>query len=397
MRRVTKRRARLSTAGVALLLAAPYNADLADAAEWSGQAGLSVAGEYDDNPRLLNQDEEGAVGVIVTPSVAIRSQLPRTTFELGGSLPFNKFEGTGSDGGEDLTSFDQHANASVTTETRLTSFGLNGTFDRQTTRLSEVEDSGDLADDATRLSYGGGARVSQQITRRDFLDLFGNAQDVSFDTDRLSDFRSYGGGAGYRHLLTKQDQIGFSSDYSRFDPGSDEDTQSDIVGARAIWIHESSPTLSLDLSAGGQFIWSEQGDGDRNTDLGFTVSGDVNWTPSPKDDLRLTFERSSVPSGTGTLQTRNRASAGYVRKLTRSVGLSLDIDFIMQEALDDQRGDDRIFVQAKPRIFWAPFQNWELSASYRFRRQEFTGSNETAYSNAVFVTISYSSPYIGLF
>lgn len=381
-----------------LILLSSYGSVAAKAGGWSASTSADVSGEYDDNPNLLTEGGTGVFGVTSSPSVSIRKVFPRSSINASAGLDINTFDGDGGqNGGGSLDSIDQHVTADMATRTRRSTIELGFSHDRESARTSEIEDTGNLSEDATRMSFAGDARYSFQISRRNFIDVFGDAEDVSFDSGNLTGFRSYGGGTGFRHVLSPIDQIGLSANFSRFDPDSEEDTPSDILDVSASWTRQVSPRLSFDISLGGEAIRSDNpGSGDE-TSFGFTLEGGLDWKPGRRDTIGISFERSAQPSSTGALQERNLVSATYQRDLTRTVGFDLDFNFFQQEAADDSGTAERTFFEVVPALSWNFHPDWSLLTSYRYRQQKFGSGGDSATSNAFFLTISYSSPYVSLF
>lgn len=364
---------------------------------WSGSASMTEKGEYDDNPNLVVTGGEGAFGVTSTPALAIRKIMPRTAIDAAASLDINVFDGDGGQGGGNLNSIDQHVKANIATHSLRNAVGFGIRHDRESARTSEIEDTGNLGEDATRQSFAGDASYSYQISRRNFFDVFGDAEDVSFDTGNLSGFRSYGAGVAYRHVLSTTDELGLVANYGRFDPESNFDSSSENVSLSGTWDRQVSPQLAFDVSLGGELVRSDGSALDDKTSIGFTVEGSLGWKPGERDTLTFSIERAAKPSSNGALQEKITARAKYNRVLTRSLGFGLDINFFQQDAINGGGTAKRTFFEAAPTISWNFHPDWALSTSYRYRQQEIGNGGDSATSNAVFLSISYSSPYVSLF
>jgi hypothetical protein len=375
-----------------------FGAQPALADGWEVQGQVSVEGQYDDNPRLRTEGEEGVFGISTSPELTIRKKTPTSSVYATGAANFAEFSGDGG-GGDDLDSIDQRAGAGLTTKTRLSTLALDARYSRVPTRVSEVEDTGVLTTDATRTSFAGDAAHTYRVSRRDVLSVFGNAQDVSFsNTNQLTDYRSYGGGAAYRRLVSSSDELGLSVSYSRFDPSSNNDTASNTVNGHGSWSNTVSPQLSFAISAGGDFIWLDPPGSDNQRDFEFFLEAGVDWKASKSDALDLTLRRSAEPSGSGTVDERNTLKFGYRRDLTKSIGFDLAVNVLLQDSVDDAgRSNDHFFLSVQPKLSWQFLEDWTVSASYRYRRQELEVSGDPATSNAGFLTIQYQSPPIPFF
>ena len=138
-------------AAAGLLVGVLQSAALADG--WSVGASLSTMIQYDDNP-LLRSNEDSVWGFIISPEMTVMGETPRTSLKIDLRLDVNQFSGSGvqDQAAEDLDSFDQHFTSDFELHSKHSSLGANVAFDRDTTRTSEITDSGILSDNARRES-----------------------------------------------------------------------------------------------------------------------------------------------------------------------------------------------------------------------------------------------------
>jgi len=366
---------------------------------WEVQGRVSVEGQYDDNPRLRTEGEESVFGISTSPELTISKMTPTSSVYATGVVNFSEFSGDGG-GGDDLDSIDQRAGAGLATKTRRSTLTLDTRYSRVPTRVSEVEDTGVLTTDATRTSFAGDAGYTYRVSSRDVLSVFGNAEDVSFNknSDQFTEYRSYGGGAAYRRVVSSSDELGLSVSYSRFDPSSNRDTASDTLNGHGSWSSSVSPQFSFEISVGGDFTWSDPPGSDSQTDANIFLEAGMDWKVSKSDALNLAFRKSAEPSSSGTIEERNTLQFGYRHDFTRSIGFDLGVNVLQQDSVNDVgRSNDRFYLSAQPELSWQFLQGWTVSASYRYRRQEFERSGDTATSNGGFLKIQYQSPPIPFF
>jgi len=134
-------------------------------------------------------------------------------------------------------------------------------------------------------------------------------------------------------------------------------------------------TVSATVSAGGfldvdlQYAW------DQRTTLSAAASSAIE----------------PVTTGVGGVEERQRASVGIARRLAPRTTASLDASYQRNGDLFFSDGDDkhRQFFVVSPSIVHQLSRYWDVSATYRFRAQQFGDSGDLAIGNSFFVTLSY--------
>lgn len=384
---------------VALLLSRGVVAD-----SWYVDGSVQVDGGYDDNPLLLSDNEEGVFGTTVTPSLTLGWFSPNISAGVDLALPYSAFSGDGIEGdGGDLDSFDQHAGSFLTLSGALTELSLDARYDRDTTRTSELTDTGLLSGSERRERLSGAVGVLRRLTPVDSLSLNVGAEDVSYETDLLTEFRAYTGEAEYLHDIDPRTQVGLELRVTRFEPESTTEGNTHAVGLQALASYAVSPTLDLSLGAGPSYVTRDTTSlvggvpmSDTEDSVGGLFDVAIDWRLSPLDELHAFYSRSLQPSATGVLRTTDAVGIDYSRILAPDWTFAVGGRFLHQEAATGGgAGAARQYAAVEPVLSWRFLPQWALSASYRFRWQD-RGAAGTAQSNAFFVTLQYSAPRLTL-
>ena len=73
----------------------------------------------------------------------------------------------------------------------------------------------------------------------------------------------------------------------------------------------------------------------------------------------------------------------------------LDTSFFRNQTNNDDfitDDDQRSYYEVHPRLRWKLTRWWDVTASYRYRHQKYDGDDDSAESNAVYLSLTYNWP-----
>jgi hypothetical protein len=378
-------------AAIAICCGLPLSSGFA--ADWQLGASLTEEFVYDDNIRLETGSPDAVWGLSTKPQVSIEGRSPRFDLGFSGGLDYSFFEGQ-----DDLDSFDQNAGVNATLRQQRGVLGFNGTFQRATTRTTEVDDTGSALSDAVRLSFSAGPSWSYRVTPSDQVGLRAGFSYVTFDTSSLNDYNNYSAGPFWSHQLTQKDAIKLSATYSRFERRSGLDLKSDTASGSAELSHRFTPRLDGFVNAGGNYVRTMEDVFNgvtivSRTDESAGVSAGAGLTlKSDRASVTAAYSRGVTPSGSGRLQQRDSVNLSGQYKVSPMITANLATSFILQDAVDDGVDTKREFISASPGITWNIHRDWDLRMSYRFRTQTLGDGGERVYSNAGLASVTWRLP-----
>jgi hypothetical protein len=373
-------------------LALPTTQSQAD--EWFLEGRASVISTYDDNVRLRDKNKEDALGVIIRPELDIHGRGQRWDVNLTNFAAFERYD----DSNFDSDNFGIELDSVY--RTQLQSFELDGLVSRETTLASEQTDTGDFEDEGFKHTFEFDPSWSYQFTPRQSVFMGAGVTVVDYtSTDRFDDFQTYSGNVGWGYQLTQQDEVSTSFVYSHNNSDDDENSKSDFYGIGLGWEREISERLNWFIQAGPRYFESEedrfvngQTKTDKDSSFGGFLNGRLNYRVSEQTRIRAGVESRVTGSGDGGAVQKNSVrfniSHRFLPKWTASLASTFQIN---QDPNDDDDSRDRNFFRVRPRVSWQFLQDWQLSASYRFRTDNEDGEKR-AYSNAVFFGLTYSTP-----
>ena len=366
------------------------------AAEWSVGGRVRERIAFDDNVRLVTEDEEAAIASITTLDVDVGARAPATVLNANIRLDKSVFIGA-----DDLDSFDQHLVADGEHSIQRVTLRANAGFDRDTARTSEITDTGRTDVPAERIALTLGSGVAYLVSEVDGIRVFSNYSDVSFDTDELTDHTFYGAGVGWARLLTETTKLDSSVTASRFKTGPGSPVESTIYGAQIGITHAFSERLEIQIGAGVRhtstdFVEAVGGSlvSRSRTATSFTTDSRVSYR-FDRTTLEGSYVRDVSPSGAGQLLTKNTVSLSLRQRATPVITFSFRGSYRKNESVNlgaNSANNDRKFWSVTPGARWTFLPDWTASASYRYRSNQSGGSGRRAVSNAVRMAVTYRLP-----
>jgi hypothetical protein len=119
-------------------------------------------------------------------------------------------------------------------------------------------------------------------------------------------------------------------------------------------------------------------------------------------DYSLGYSRTLSPSSIGQIVEYNSVNMNYSYQISREFTFNIDGSISLNKSVGDsefQSVSDRTYYNASIGLVWDFAREWQLSTSYRYRRQEYNNDDEgqvnnelasTSDSNALMITLNYN-------
>lgn len=341
--------------------------------------------EYNDNRTLSAADEEETVGSITTPSFRARIETLRSRTLFEARLDFARFD-------ESRFNYeDQRASFLTSYFGRRSEVGLGAEVSHLSTLESEETDTGLIDVSGRKLDISGTPYFSYDLTPRSQIRGSGFVRNVDYyDTLTLEDYQTYGASAGYFYALSEIDSLGTRFGYQHYRNEDRPGNTSDTYSALLVWNREITDRLASEIAAGPRYTEQEQAFGlvsDKTDSWGVSFSADVDWRATELLLLQLGLSHTVAPSGAGTTTERSIARFDGSYRTSELVSVRFRSYYQRDNRVDGGGGLDRDYFTAIPSLNWELSRNWEFATGYRYRWQQFEGS-DSASSNMVFVSLS---------
>ncbi len=364
------------------------------AGNWFYQATLSSQVEADDNKRLRASDEEGTVGVEIRATLELSKKTETSDMYIRGALSSDRYDGD-DDGG--LDSDDQYLYAGGSWRTERSEFSIDGEFRRESTLLTELEDTGLFADVERR--------VTKAITPQFAYSLFENTQlitgisytDVEFPNTipaSLTEYDFKSANIGVSHSIDDRSAVSLTVFHSMYEADT-FDNDVDTTGANLRYSTVLSEFWSVFAGIGyrdSKFKNVVGGATVRDDDTGALYEAGATRR-SELSEMQFTLSNELQPSASGNINERTEYRFDYRRLFTERFTGRLKFLWLENESVNSNNdSNDREYWSAEIIGEYRLTPSWYLTGRYRHRDQEFdnTANSFDAESDAVIIGIRYS-------
>ena len=366
------------------------------AEQWYIEPEVKLKTEYDDNVRLSPINEEDDYSTLFTGDVYFGTRTEISDIKVHAQLNSIKFAR--------LKDFD-FTGGKLGLETEFTNdldqFALKASYDRDSTRNTELTETGNIFQSIERTRLNISPSWQRQYSERATVFANYGYSDINFEKTRNLNFNDYwydNANLGVSYLFTEKTTIQTSIGLARYETESISSSKYDQTNIRMDFTHQISES-----STGGLTLGYMKTDSEFNIPgLGKTSISDNNWQfdANYKKQFEITsfnaeLSVSEIPSSQGRLLRKKALNLGFKRQLNERLNLSVNV-----EAYKNETGggislatDSREFLSIQPRLTWKATEWWIINCDYRYIHSENPDRNNgAAEANRISVTARYIWP-----
>lgn len=388
-------------ASILFIVFADVSVNNAFAGSWYYQSIVTSSIEGDDNRRLLVNEDEGVVGAQIRSNFRLSRVTETSRINFDGIWRSARFDGDADDA--NLDADDQEIRADgIWTDERF-QYSINGSFLRQNTALTELQDTGVFVDIARRVTKSISPQASYSLSQNTSLNIGAGYTDVEFPGVvplGLSEFDTRFANFGITHNINERTQISLSYAYSIFesentaflDTGNDIDTGSLNLRIDKSWAEAWQVFASLGFRKSNFSTDDGSGVINRNDDTGLLY--DFGLTREFETvSLNLMANRQIEPSAIGTLSERTAVRLLANKQLSERLSLNLELQWLENTFIDGlDNMNQREFWSSNLGVSFRLTTNWYVTGDYRHREQTFNtfDGGADADSDAIIIGIRFN-------
>jgi hypothetical protein len=337
-------------------------------------ADVALQEEYQDNVFFSQTAKERTWLTTVAPRVKARYGSERASVSGGARLEGRAYSRDG-----DLNTVTQLYTASAERRTERLTSGVSGSFIRDTTLDTELQQTGIVLDRHRRVSRTGRVDLGYALTERTETRLIYSYTDTKYDAARLADYVDQNVQLETRHAVSDaRHALGATVSASIFE--TDSSYRSRELSAAVSYTHHVSERFQAALTAGLRRTRVRIGGnlGATATDAG--VVSEVRLTRQwDTGSLSLAVSRRTNPSGSGRLVETTHGSLHGVYAVTAQATATFDADWYGNSAVDPLGGNaDSTLERIEPGVGWRVGERLTVAAAYTHLRQR----TETGHASA---------------
>lgn len=357
---------------------------LAIGAEWKVAGALDQGVEYDDNI-ALRLDASPAFGYLLRPKLNADWSTANMGLGLTGSGDIRRYD----DEQWNCDNFSLGANQHYLMKTQ--NFSVAGGYSQSCSYSQQTSDTGILVPGNQSENYNLSPNWSWQWAPLDKLNLSPSYSRNSFSA--IGTGNGLGSGANFRsndtyslnltethewnRRLSSNHSLFFSrSEFSNVGSANSQNMYGFQLGGQ----YAISRAWSINAGAGGR--WVQQPSSINNPLASnssdspiFTNVANLGVNYKGHDmDYGFNFSRTVNPSAYGQLLEMNSVKMNYSYQISRELDFNIDASLQKNQSIGQsqvQSAQNRTYYTASSGLVWKFSKDWKLSASYRYRRQEY--------------------------
>ncbi len=366
------------------------------AQQWYFEPAAELRAFYDDNVRLSATDSQSSPGTDLRAGLAAGRATEISDIAVTATIDSKWFADV-----SDFNRTNGNFRIQASRELERSRFGFDGLFSYDSTETSEEGTSGLLQVNKRRSRLLASPNWRYALTQRLDLDTVVSYETVSYEdveTIPLFNYTFGRGSTGLAYRFSERLQLFSNVSFARYEANAvdqSSDTYGFLVGAE----YDVSETWNIRALGGVQYLRSEP-PSDGGTGVDETTGGQFQIRVT-KDleigQLFLQADQGFVPSGRGTLLETTALAMGLDYALAPRWKLKLDARaFHNSEPGGGESFNDRKFIRLGPRLAYQLTPSTEIDLGYLYRYQDREVLDQTATSNAVFLTLRYSGRRVGI-
>jgi len=356
---------------------------IAVAAEWKITGALWQGVQYDDNIGMT-ENAKPVYGYLLRPSLSANWNTAVMNLGITGSGDIRRYDNVRWD----CDNFSFGLNQRYLRQRNV--FSLAGGYSQSCSYSQQIADTGILVPNRQLESYNLAPAWNWQWTPRDQLSL-----SPSYSQNRYSTVESannvgtavdYQSNKTYNLYLSEKHQWnrrlsfngGLFFSYTEY-TGTGASTQN-VSGFQLGGEYAITRFWSVNAGGGGRWV-------QRPPTSGLFNGGDSGGSPlfisianlalsytGRRMDYSLGYSRTVNPSSFGQASEYNSVDTKYSYKITRDLSFNIDGSFLNSQAVGqsvNQAAQNRFYYTATTGLMWKFSTDWQVSASYRYRYQEY--------------------------
>jgi len=371
-----------------LLLAGLFLTSQSPAAETILTPSVGIKAEYNDNIDFSHGNERDDYISTISPGLKLDYKTERTVFGAMAKVDvLNYLDYT------DENTVNQNYGLNVSHKL-FEKLGVRagGSYIRDTTNDSYLEETGLVTRKSTRNFYRGGAGLSYNLTEVSDMDLDYFHSQSDYDAEDKVDSTTDSVSLAYRHAFhERRDIVSIIPLYSRYD--SDTST-TDNYGLTLGLMHRLQETLTMNVALGVRYSDAEYhdlGTTDSNWDWTADISATRSWETA---SASIGYGRNLYYDDQGTPVNVDRFYARANKNLTERFGVSLTGSLYFSKSDDSVDTVDSRYYEVTPSLYYNFTRDHRLEVGYSYANDDdkTLTDNREAERNRVWILLTFNFP-----
>ena len=369
------------------------NVSIADA--WFYKPLFWTQGLGDTNRNLRSNDEKGTTGISGRAGVELSRQSENTDIYVRGLLHSERYDG-GDDRGRDFDNQLFYTGGSWQGE--RSNFSIDAEYLRRDTSVTELQDSGFIANDDRRIDASIASQYSYSLFEDTQVFVGASYIDVEFPNVTpvtLTEYEVIGANGGIVYSFDELNSITLSTYYSDYEAQtftSDIESIGGDIRFNKIFNELWQAYAGFGYRKSNTKFTNGLGQIERDSDTGATYEAGFTYVKSELDRFEFSVTDELQPSSSGTVNDRLEFRVDYIRQLAPRLNFVGDFLWLENKSVNDSdQSSNREYWQSLIGFDYSLTETWALTSRYRHRYQKFIDRDNSskADSDAILIGVRF--------
>lgn len=338
---------------------------------------------HDTNVLRQVRDGFALTGTNTAAAVTVSNSTPTSKFSSYSQVDRGMFDDSRFD------STDFHQKGSIGTRNQRWSAKLDGSYDYDTTRTSEITNFGITVPRVRRNAWSLSPEVGFTPSKGHKFNLNTLYSRSGYDNAAFIDFNFYQIRPSYSRHYDELNTGVISFHADRFESTSGASNTIDTFGPSLGWTRIVSEQLSFKFNAGGQYAKQESNNAANNDSaINYTFSGDMTFKED-KDNLLFTLSRAQQPFANGISALFTTFKVNETHAINENLSLTGSGSYRYADYLNSTGTNLDTELSGSAGIAYKIYNNIDITGNYRYNNQTLTNTSGAIKQHIVMVGLSF--------
>ena len=376
---------------ISLFLLSANSAYAADVSDLDSEHHLKIKAaerfSLDSNPLKLSSGSDTLMGSETTLGVIVGDVTPTHQVYLDSQVNINRYDTS------DFNTINLHENLGLFKSNQRWRVGVDGRFDYDTTRTSEITSFGIAIPHVRSTGLSLAPQLSFKQNAVDNWSFNSYFSKVGYDNAAFIDYKAYSINPSYSHNFDPNNAGIIILNFQRYESDNAAKSQMDSVGPSLGWTSIINDELNTKVTAGIER--SERSSNlstDEDSRLNYVFSASANFK-GLQDVASITATRSQQQFGSGESALLTSFDVKEAHSFNEKITLSGNANYSytndsspLTVNLDNQ-------FKVSGGIAYHVYGDLDLTSSYQYINQKLTGSSDTIKEQILLIGIEYHPNY----
>ncbi len=361
-----------------------YAADLSDL---DSQHRFKIKGKeiwsIDSNPLKSSTNSDTLMGSETSIGLTLGDITPTHKIYLDTLVNYNRYDNS------DFNTTNLHETLGLFKSNQRWLVGIEGKYDYDTTRTSEITSFGISAPSVRRTGISFAPQISFNPTPVDKLSLNSSLSRVEYDNSAFVDYKSFSLNPTYAHNFDPNNAGILTINFQRYQTSNASESRTDSIGPSLGWTSLINDRLNTKITAGvEQAKQSNQLSTSRSSRLNYVFSAAANFK-GLRDIASVTASRSQQQFGNGNSSLLTSFDISEAHSLNSKITLNANSNYSYTDYTSSSGVNLDNQFKISGGVAYHLLEELDFTTNYQYIDQKLTGTSDSVKEQILLIGVAY--------